>query len=167
MIWLRSTLLLVLVLLPTAGYGQENPPDPCEALLGTSGIPPAWPGIVLDASTGDTLQIQLKSIGTRRVKLAGILAPKGSESLAAVSRFHLAHLAKGMRVFVILDPPWKVWPAQVTAVVEDFAEAQLAAGLAQNLREEQSSLGPYATCRCGRAEQQAREAGLGLWAKPH
>jgi len=158
--------LLLALLLPMPGLAQAPEADPCEALLGSSGIPPAWPGIVLDASTGDTLQIQLKGIGTRRVKLAGILAPRGSESLAAVSRFHLAHLAKGMRVFVILDPPWKIWPPQVTAVVEDFAEAQLAAGLAQNLREEQNSLGPYAACRCGRAEQQAREAGLGLWGKP-
>ena len=159
--------LLIILLLPWPGLAQAPEADPCEALLGACGIPPAWPGIVLDAATGDSLQIQLKGIGIRRVKLAGIKAPQGSESLAAVSRFHLAHLAKGVRVFVILDPPWKIWPAQVTALVEDFSEAQLAAGLAQTVAGELGALGPYASCRCGHAEQLARAAGLGLWDKPH
>jgi endonuclease YncB( thermonuclease family) len=163
MIWIRASLFLSLLLLPVVGQCQENPTDPCESLLGASGNQPAWPGIVLDADTGDTLQIQLKNIGIRRVKLAGIQAPKGTEPLSAVSRFHLAHLAKGLRVFVILDPPWTTWPAEVTAIVEDFAEAQLAAGLAKCEGGEIRVLSPYIACRCSKAEQQAKNAGLGIW----
>jgi len=161
--WIRAALLFFIVLAPAAA---QEPPDPCEALLGGGGSQPAWPGIVLEAATGDTLLIRLKDIGVRRVKLAGIQAPKGEGTLSTVSRFHLARLAKGLRVFVILDPPWKAWPAEVTAAVEDFSEAQLGAGLAKGTHEGVSGLSPYVACRCDRAEQRAKDAGLGLWGAP-
>jgi endonuclease YncB( thermonuclease family) len=160
---LVSALLLGLPILAQPQPDPSFPPDPCESLLAGSATQPAWPGIVLEASSGDTLVVMLKDIGTRRVKLAGLRAPKGAEPLATVSRFHLSRIAKGLRVFVILDPPWPVWPEEVTAPVEDFAEAQLAAGLARRVDEELKSLTPYWACRCVQAEQRAKDAKLGLW----
>jgi len=157
----RAALALAVLVLSLPA--QELPlEDPCEAVLGR-GPQTAWPGIVVDALTGDTLQIQLKHIGLRRVRLAGLQAPRGKEALAPVSRYHLARLAKGLRVFVILDPPWKTWPEEVTAVVDDFTEAQLAAGLARFRPGEEALLGPYGSCRARRAADQAREGGLGIW----
>jgi endonuclease YncB( thermonuclease family) len=157
-------LLLVLFWGPLWGQAQSDPPvDPCESLLAGSATQPAWPGIVLDVPSGDTLVVLLKDIGTRRVKLAGLQAPKGTEPLAVVSRFHLTRMARGLRVFVILDPPWKTWPEEVTAPVEDFTEAQLSAGLARRVEEETKLLTPYVACRCLKAEQLARNAALGIW----
>jgi hypothetical protein len=49
------------------------------------------------------------------------------------------------------------------ATVEDFAEAQLAAGMGRYLPDEERLLGPYLSCRCRRAEEQARQGGTGVW----
>lgn len=154
-------LLPVLAPLPVLVAAAQDP-DPCESLLGQSQDRPAWPGIVLEALSGDTLLIQLKGIGPRRVRLAGLRAP-GQGNLAAVSRFHLARLAKGIRIFVVLEPPWKAWPAEVTALVEDFTEAQLRAGMGTYQPEEAGLLGGYLACRCQGAERQARATGIGVW----
>jgi len=162
---LISALLLGLPILAQPQPDPSFPPDPCESLLAGSATQAAWPGIVLDAYSGDTLVVMLKGIGTRRVKLTGLRAPKGAEPLATVSRFHLSHIAKGLRVFVILDPPWPVWPEEVTAPVEDFTEAQLSSGLGRQVEEEMKDLTPYVACRCRKAEQSARGAALGIWGR--
>jgi endonuclease YncB( thermonuclease family) len=153
--------LAVLLLTFSFAKAQEIS-DPCETLLSASVEQQAWPGIVRDVLSGDTLLVQLKGIGLRRIRLAGLRAPQGS--LAPVSRFHLSRLAKGLRIFVVLDPPWTTWPEEVVAPVEDFTEAQLAAGLARFVPEEEQLLGPYASCRCQRAEDAARKAKAGVWA---
>ncbi len=144
---------------------QDPAPGPCEPLLAAGHALPAWPGLVLDVPSGDTLVVQLKHIGRRRIKLAGLHAPAHADPLAVVSRFHLAHLAKGLRIFVVLDPPWKTWPETVVAPVEDFAEAQLAAGMGTFVPEEEGLLGEYLACRCRTAEAQARAAKSGLWTR--
>jgi endonuclease YncB( thermonuclease family) len=118
--------------------------------------------MVLDVLSGDTVLVQLKGVGLRKIHLAGLRAPK--DHLATVSRFHLSRLAKGIRIFVVLDPPWKIWPGDVTALVEDFTEAQLAAGMGRYVPEEENLLGPYVACRCRRAEAAAQQARTGLWA---
>lgn len=159
----RFPKLLLALLLAVPALPQEPLPDPCEQLLAASTDRPAWPGIVLDVPTGDTLLIKLRDIGQRRVRLAGLRAPREGEPMAAVSRFHLSRLAKGLRVFVVLEPP-RVWPQEVVAVVEDFAEAQLAAGMGRYLPEEAPLLGAYISCRCLRAQERSRQAKTGLWA---
>jgi endonuclease YncB( thermonuclease family) len=156
---------LLLVLMATLSAAAQETPDPCEPLLAASHVLPAWPGIVIDVISGDTILVQLRDIGRRRIRLAGLRAPSGADPLATVSRFHLTRLAKGLRVFVVLDPPWKTWPEDVVAPVEDFTEAQLAAGMGGYVAEEGNLLGEYLSCRCRRAEADAREAKSGIWGR--
>jgi endonuclease YncB( thermonuclease family) len=148
-----------------AAGAQDIVPDPSEPLLADSHVLPAWPGIVIDVPGGDTLLVQLRDIGLRRIRLAGLRAPTGSDPLAAVSRFHLARMAKGLRIFVVLDPKWKTWPTEVVAPVEDFTEAQLADGMGSYVPVEEDLLGAYISCRCRNAEESARIAKAGVWAK--
>jgi len=119
--------------------------------------------MVLDVLSGDTLWVRIKDVGTRRVKLAGVCAPADKEPLAAVSRFHLLRMAKGLRTFIVMTGPVGDWPDQVTATVEDFAEAQLGAGMGHLVEAELSQLGAYTACRCRKAESQAQAARAGLW----
>lgn len=158
----RFRILPLTLLLSVPALAQEPLPDPCEPLLAASTDRPAWPSIVVDVISGDTLLVQLKNVGSRRVRLAGLQAPRSGEPMAAVSRFHLARLAKGLRVFIVLEPP-PVWPQEVVAVVEDFTEAQLGAGLGRYLPEEKALLGAYLACRCQRAEEQAKRGKAGIW----
>lgn len=152
----------MLALFCVAALAQEAP-DPCEALLGQGQSRPAWACIVLDVPQGDTLLVRVKDIGVRRVKLAGLRAPQGREALAAVSRFHLAAMAKGLRTFLVMEPPPNPWPAEVTASVEDFSETQLRDGMGQLVESELEGLGPYKACLCRQGEAQARKSGAGVW----
>ena len=160
---MRNFFLPLALLITASGFAQEPGPDPCEALLVASTDRPAWPGIVVEVPSGDTLIVQLKGIGRRRVRLAGLQAPQVNDPMAAVSRFHLASVAKGLRVFVVLEPQGKHWPEEVVAVVEDFAEVQLAAGLGRFLPEEGRLLGAYVSCRCMQAEARVRQGRVGIW----
>lgn len=137
--------------------------DPCEGFLAATSDRPAMPGRVVDALSGDTLLVRIKNVGLRRVKLAGVKAPQAGDALFAVSRFHLARMSKGLLTFVVMDPPKGTWPDPVTAVVEDFTEAQIADGMGRIVEEEVEQLGAFGACRCRHAEAQAREAKLGVW----
>jgi endonuclease YncB( thermonuclease family) len=154
----------MLVFACVAALAQEA--DPCEALLGEAQSRPAWACIVLDVPQGDTLLVRVKDIGVRRVKLAGLRAPHGREFLAAVSRFHLAAMAKGLRTFLVMEPPPKPWPDEVTASVEDFSETQLRDGMGQLVESELGILGAYKACQCRQGEAQARKSKAGVWLTP-
>ncbi len=156
----RAALLLAGALACSA---EEIPPDPCEPLLAASRDRAAWPGLVVDVPRGDTLRVQVKSVGLRTIRLAGLRAPDLGEPLGQVSRFHLARLAKGLRIFLVLEPPPGAWPSEVIALVEDFAEAQLEAGMGWYRPEEEALLGAYVSCRCRTAAERARAAARGVW----
>ena len=161
---MRSRFLPMALVAALSAGAQAPAPDPCEPLLADSHVLPAWPGIVIDVPSGDTLIVQLRDIGRRRIRLAGLRAPASGDPLAAVSRFHLSRMAKGLRIFVVLEPPWKTWPEDVVAPVEDFTEAQLAAGMGRYVQEEDNLLGAYVSCHCRRAEEGAKLARAGIWA---
>ena len=160
----HTCLLVAALLLAPSLPAQEPGSGSCEPLLTASTDRPAWPGIVVDVPTGDTLIVQLRDLGRHSIRLAGLCAPKGAEPLAVVSRFNLTRLARGLRVFVVLDSPGRPWPETVTALVEDFTQAQLAAGMGQYVPEEEHLLGAYVACLCGQAEEQARRGKRGIWA---
>lgn len=152
---------LLTFLLGAMALAQDS--RPCEDLLAARQDRPAWSGLVVEVPSGDTLIVLMGAIGRRRIRLAGLRAPRDGEPLAAVSRFHLKRAAEGQRVFVVLEAPPAAWTQELSAVVEDFSEAQLAAGLARYQPEEGPLLGPYLACRCQRAESQARQERIGLW----
>jgi len=154
--------LALALLIGACAFAQS--PDPCEGLLAAGSDRPVWPGLVVDVPSGDTLLVQLRDLGRRRIRLAALRAPRDGEPLAAAARFHLGRLAKGLRVFVVLDARPEAGSGDLIAVVEDFAEAQLAAGLGRYLPEEKPLLGAYLACRCEQAEARAKRAGSGLWA---
>jgi endonuclease YncB( thermonuclease family) len=102
-------------------------------------------------------------MGLWNVRLAGLRAPAPGAPLAAVSRLRLARLAKGLRVFLVLDALPRDGTNEVVALVEDFTEAQQEAGLGWYRPEEEVLLGAYVSCRSRRAEERARQAHVGLW----
>jgi len=155
--------------LPTGGadmqverveLGEGQPPaDPCEAL--PSAPQRAYPGKVLAVLSGDTLRVQLRGLGSRTLRLAGLAAPEAKHPLAAVSRFHLAKRALGQRVWVSLDGT--PGPDTLVGSVEQLGEGQLELGLVRFREDEAERLSPTAACRARRLEAAAKASRLGLW----
>lgn len=140
--------------------GEGQPPaDPCESL--PSAPQRALPGKVLAVLSGDTLVVQLKGLGSRKVRLAGLAAPELGTSLVAVSRYQLAKRALGQRVWVSFDGP----PGSDTLVgsVEQLGEGQLELGLVSFREDEAERLSPAAACRARRLEAAAKASRLGIW----
>lgn len=140
--------------------GEGQPPaDPCEALPSTPQR--AYPGKVLTVLSGDTLVVQLKGLGSRKMRLAGLAAPEAQHPLAAVSRYHLAKRALGQRVWVSLDGT--PGPDTLVGSVEQLGEGQLELGLVRFREDEAERLSPTAACRARRLEAAAKASRLGLW----
>ena len=124
------------------------------------------PGRVLRVVDGDTIVILGPGNAQYRVNLAGLDAPELDQRYGLASKEHLLRHVAGR--FVAVD--WQMRDrhgdliGRVSISGQDLGLKQVRAGLGWYLRSYRQA--PSDRAAYARAEQQAREAGRGLWAEP-
>lgn len=148
--------------------------DPCGDPRAESDSWTTAGGTVVAVSSGDTFYLDTGDRVRRRVRLTGVGAPAVGEPFGPAAKRQLEALVLGKRVEVWVKPhDWIVRrkrPTVLTGVTHlrgkeyvDVGLALVGAGAARHVSPEPYTMSGYTSCRYGRAEEEARAAGRGLW----
>lgn len=126
-------------------------------------------GRVIKITDGDTITVLESSFNQYKIRLTGIDAPESNQPFGTVSRQNLARLVFGKQVTIEYDDQdrYSRTLGKVLINGRDVNLAQVKDGLAWHYTYYQSDQSPADRIAYSRAEIQARQARLGLWADAH
>jgi endonuclease YncB( thermonuclease family) len=133
---------------------------------------PSGAGAALEVQDGDSFTMRTDDGRRLRIRVSGIDAPERRQPWSDASRRHLGELLHGGRVRIepIKQDPFGRTVARVLVAdardgtERDVGLEQVRAGLAWHFVRYASDQGAAEARRYARAEQEARQARLGLWA---
>ncbi len=119
-------------------------------------------------SDGDSFVVRTEDGRRIPVRLSAIDAPEKSQLFGDIARRSLLSLVEGkpLTVIPVKRDPYGRTVARVLAGETDVGLEQVRAGMAWHYKRYESEQTPRERREYARAEQQARDTGLGLWAQP-
>jgi endonuclease YncB( thermonuclease family) len=125
-------------------------------------------GRVVGVSDGDTITVLDGARQQHRIRLQGIDAPESKQAFGNVAKRGLSDLVFGQTVEVRFDKEDRY--GRILGVVflggQDMNLAMVSRGLAWHYKSYQRDQAPLDRQRYALAEDQARQAGIGLWRDP-